>query len=85
VDTSAPRDVASGGLTLDATAIQATVLGIPIIIAAADLPEGALTLPGITLPTLPTDLAIATVKLFALSIQSGAMALEAPRITSSAC
>jgi hypothetical protein len=85
VDTNATRDVASGGLTLDATALQATILGIPLVIAAADLPEGALTLPGIPLPTLPTDLGILTVKLFVLSIQSGAMALEAPRITSSGC
>src|SRR5262245_10770453 len=76
VDTAAPRDSASGGLVLDATALQATILGIPIIIAAADLPEGALTLPGITLPPLPTDLALLSVKLFVLSIQSGAMALE---------
>jgi hypothetical protein len=85
VDTSATRDVASGGLTIDATAIQATILGIPIIIAAADLPEGALTLPGIALPALPTDLGILTVKLFVLSIQSGTMALEAPRFTPSGC
>lgn len=85
VDTNATRDVATGGLTLDATALQATILGIPITIAAADLPDGALTLPGITLPTLPTDLGIASVQLLVLSIQSGAMALDAPRITSTGC
>lgn len=85
VDTSAASDVASGGLTLDATALQATILGVSIIIAAAGLPEGAITLPGITLPTLPTDLGILTVKLFVLTIHSGTMALSAPRITSTAC
>jgi len=85
VNTSATSDVASGGLTLDATALQATILGVTIIIAAADLPVGALTLPGITLPTLPTNLGILTVKLFVHSISSGAMTLAAPRITGSAC
>jgi hypothetical protein len=85
VDTSAAEDRAAGGLTIDATALQATILGIPIVIAAADLPEGQLTLPGITLPALPTDLGILTVKLFVLSIRSGAMALTAPRIVSSSC
>jgi hypothetical protein len=85
VDTSAARDVATGGLTLDATALQATILGIPITIAAADLPEGALTLPGISLPALPTDLGFLTVQLFVLSIQSGTMALQAPKITPSGC
>jgi len=85
VDTNAASDTATGGLTLDATALQATILGVPIIIAAADLPNGALTLPGITLPPLPTNLGLVTVKLFVLSIQSGTMALSAPRITSSAC
>lgn len=85
VDTNATRDVASGGLTLDATALQATILGVSIIVAAADLPEGAVTLPGITLPPLPTDLGIATVKLQVQSIRSGAMTLDAPRITTSPC
>jgi hypothetical protein len=85
VDTNATTDTASSGLTLDATALQATILGIPIIIAAADLPNGALTLPGITLPPLPTNLGIISVKLFVLTIQSGTMSLQAPRITSAAC
>jgi hypothetical protein len=85
VNTNATRDVASGGLTLDATAVQATILGISIIIAAADLPEGALTLPGITLPPLPTNLGIVSVKLLVQSIRSGAMTLDAPRITTSPC
>lgn len=85
VNTNATIDVATGGLTLDATALQATILGIPITIAAADLPEGAITLPGITLPTLPTNLGIVTVKLLVLSIRAGAMALQAPHITPAAC
>jgi hypothetical protein len=85
VNTNAASDTATGGLTLDATALQATILGVPIIIAAADLPNGALTLPGITLPALPTNLGILSVKLFVLTIQSGTMALQAPRITPSAC
>jgi len=85
VNTNATSDVATGGLTLDATALQATILGIKVTIAAADLPNGALTLPGISLPPLPTNLGILTVKLFVLTILSGAMTLDEPRITTSAC
>jgi len=85
VDTAAGEERATGGVTLDATALQATILGIPIIIAAADLPEGALTLPGITLPPLPTNLALLSVKLFIQSIHSGAMALTGARITTAGC
>jgi hypothetical protein len=85
VDTNAASDTATAGLTLDATALQATILGVPIIIAAADLPNGALTLPGVTLPPLPTNLGILSVKLFVLTISSGTMALQAPRITSMGC
>jgi hypothetical protein len=85
VDTAAPQDRATGGLTLDATALEATILGVPVTIAAADLPEGQLTLPGVTLPPLPADLGILTVQLFVLSIRSGAMALSSPKITTAAC
>ena len=85
IDTAAAGDRASAGLTLDATAIQATILGISIVIAAADLPDGQVTLPGISLPALPTDLGLLTVRLFVLSIRAGAMALTAPRIATSAC
>jgi hypothetical protein len=85
VDTNAASDTASAGLTLDATALQATILGVSIIIAAADLPDGALALPGITLPPLPTNLGILSVKMFVLTIRSGTMTLQAPRITSTAC
>jgi len=85
VDTAAAQERATGGLTLDATALQATILGVPIIIAAADLPEGQLTLPGITLPPLPTDLGLVSVKLFVLTIRSGAMALSGAKITTAGC
>jgi len=85
VDTTAAREVAAGGLVLDATALQATILGVPVTIAAADLPEGALALPGITLPPLPADLGLLTVRLFVLSIDSGTMTLDGPRITASSC
>jgi hypothetical protein len=85
VDTAAAEERATGGLVLDATALQATILGIAITIAAADLPEGDLVLPGITLPPLPADLGILQVQLFVLSITSGAMAVNDLRTTSSAC
>jgi len=85
VSSAASRETATGGLAIDATAIQATILGIPIVIAAADLPEGAITLPGISLPPLPTDLGLVTVSLFTLSIRSGLMAFTDLRITDAAC
>ena len=83
--TERPALQTSGGLTLDATALQATILGIPITIVAADLPEGQLALPGLTLPPLPADLGLVTVQLFVLSIQSGAVSLSEARITTAAC
>ena len=85
VDTAAPEDRAAGGVTLDATALQATILGVPVVIAAADLPEGQLALPGVTLPPLPADLGILSVELFVLTIRSGSMALRSPKITTNAC
>lgn len=85
VDTAAGRETATGGVVIDATALQATILGIPIVIAAADLPEGQLTLPGITLPPLPADLGLISVQLLVQSITSGAMALSVVRITSAGC
>jgi hypothetical protein len=86
VNTTANQDNASGGATIDATALQATILGVSIIIAAQDIPITAtLNLPGITLPPLPTNLGILSVKLFVLSINSGAMALSGANITSAAC
>jgi len=85
VDTTAAQDSATGGLTLDATALQATILGVSIIIAAADLPDGTLTLPGITLPPLPTDLAILSVKLFVLSIRAGTMTLSGAKLIGAPC
>jgi hypothetical protein len=83
--TTADQENASGGLTIDATALQATILGVPIVLAAADLPDGAVTLPGISLPPLPADLAIVSVKLFTLSITSGAMSFSGLRIVNQAC
>lgn len=85
VHTLANVDRATGGLTLDVTAIQITVLGITITLAAADLPNGQLTLPGISLPPLPTDTMFLSVKMFALSIRAGAMSFGGPDISSSAC
>jgi hypothetical protein len=85
VDTNAAPDVATGGLTIDATALQATIQGIPITITAAAQPIGALTLPGVSLPPLPTDTAFLTLTLFTQRISAGAMALSGAKITSSAC
>lgn len=85
VTTTATQERMTGGVTLDATALQATILGVPIVVAAADLPEGQLTLPGVSLPTLPADLGLLTVRLFALTIQSGAMNLSGAQLTTAAC
>jgi hypothetical protein len=85
ITTSAGRLAASSGLTIDATALQATILGISITIAAADLPAGPLTLPGISLPPLPTDLGLVSVKLFVLSLTSGSTSFGGLKITEAAC
>jgi hypothetical protein len=85
VNDVADEERATGGVTLDATALQATILGVSIIIAAEDLPQGQLTLPGVTLPPLPTDLAILSVRLFVLQINSGGMGFSGLRSTTAAC
>jgi len=85
VHTTAAREVATGGLTLNATALQVTVLGVTIILAAADLPVGSLTLPGVSLPPLPTDTAFLSVKMFVQSIRAPNLTLTSAAITSSAC
>ncbi len=84
-ETTATQEQASGGLTIDATALQITVLGVPVVLAAAGLPEGALTLPGVSLPPLPTNTVFLSVRMYVLRIDAGAMVLEGLGVGSSAC
>lgn len=83
--TTATQQQASGGLTMDATAVQITVLGVTIILAAADLPVGALTLPGVSLPPLPTDIGFTSVKMYVLTISSGSTGLSGASIAPVPC
>jgi hypothetical protein len=85
VTTTAATESANGGLTLDATALQASILGVNITIAASDFPDGTLNLPGISLPALPANLPFLTVKMFVQEIRSGSMALGGAAITASSC
>jgi hypothetical protein len=85
LETTAGREVAGGGLTIDATALQITVLGVPVVLAAADLPEGSLTLPGVSLPPLPTNTVFLSVRMYVLRIDAGSLALDGLRVGSTAC
>ena len=85
LETTAGQEVAGGGLTIDATALQITVLGVPVVLAAADLPEGSLTLPGVSLPPLPTNTVFLSVRMYVLRIDAGSLALDGLRVGSTAC
>ena len=83
--TTASQEQATGGLTIDATALQVTVLGVAIVLAAADLPTGTLALPGVPLPPLPTDVAFASVKMYVPTISAGSTALTGANVTPTPC
>jgi hypothetical protein len=58
------QQVASGGLTINSTALQLTVLGTRVTLNASSLPTTpTLTLPGVSLPALPTNTAFLSVKM----------------------
>ena len=83
--TTATQQQGTGGQTLDVTAVEITVLGVTIVLAAADLPVGPLTLPGVSLPPLPTDVVFASVKMYVLTISAGSAVLTSPSVTPAAC
>jgi hypothetical protein len=85
VQVTASQDSASGGVTIDATALQITVLGVHVTLAASSLPAGQLALPGVSLPPLPTNLAFLTVTLFVAEVIAGAMSLSGVAQTASSC
>jgi hypothetical protein len=85
VTTTAATESANGGLVLDVTALQASILGVSITIAAADFPDGPLTLPGISLPTLPTNVPFLNVTMFVQEIRSASLALGGAAIVASSC
>ena len=85
VRTSAAQARATGGLTFQVTALQITVLKVPLMLVAGELPDGQLTLPGVSLPPLPADALFLTARMLVLSIRAGAMALDGSRITTSSC
>lgn len=83
--TTATQQQGTGGLTIDATAVQITVLGVTIILAASDLPVGPLTLPGVSLPPLPTDVGLTSVTMYVLTISAGSAGLTSTSVTPAPC
>jgi hypothetical protein len=85
IHVTAGQDRASGGVTIDATALQVTVLGVHLPLAASGLPAGQLSLPGVSLPPLPTDLSFLTVTLFVAEVVAGAMSLSGVAQSAAGC
>lgn len=80
------QQVVSGGLTINATALQLTVLGVQVTLNAGSLPATpALKLPGVTLPALPTNTAFLTVKMDVALVSAGAATISGLHETRTAC
>jgi hypothetical protein len=73
------------GLTLRVTALQVTALTVPLTLVAAELPDGRLTLPGVSLPPLPADTQFLAVRMLVLSMTAVAMAMDASRVATAGC
>jgi hypothetical protein len=87
LDTQAAQSTLSGGVTLDATALTATILGVPVTITAAGLPAGPLNMSqfGVSLPALPTNLGILTVTLKVLSVTAPSQAASQLAVSVAGC